>query len=261
MQGYYEANRDSMERPTAWFTRDGAVSAHFHESIELVYVLDGEFHALMDGESVMVRQGNMLVSGCYTVHTYDSAGAGVYIAKVPMNAVPGLRKRLTEGKFRAYSCADDERGTLRFLMEALVEKHMNEIAQQGLCQMLLGILIEEIGLETVKREPEGGALCRMLSYLEENFAVSVGVEGLAREFGMSRSYISHLIRAGVGMSLPQYVNVLRCRWVAKQLLATDRAILELALDAGYQNARTFYTAFRSIYGMTPREYVRSQRVG
>ena len=259
MIGYYEAHRDSMDTVYASPARDNRYPAHFHEGIELVYVIEGEFHALMDGNSVSLGPGEMLISGCYSVHTYDSVGSNAYIAIIPMNAVPVLKKRLTESRFRAYTCRDDARGTLFFLMRMLSEEKMGEVARKGVCQTILALLVEWVGLEETKREPEGGVLCRMLRFLDKHFSQSVGVEGLAREFGLSRSYISHLIRAGVGMSLPQYVNVLRCRWVATQLLCTDRAIVELALDAGYRNARTFYTAFHKIYGMTPREYTRMQR--
>ena len=259
MNGYYEASRDSMDSAFAWLAKDNCCPPHFHEGIELVYVLRGEFHALPDGNNVVLHPNDMLINGCYTVHTYDGIGSEAYIAIIPMNAVPALRKRLTEGRFRACVCSDDSYGTLRFLMRMLAEDDIGTLTKQGVCQTLLSLLIERVGMTPAKREPDGGILCRMLSYLEAHFMREVGVDGLSREFGLSRSYISHLIRAGTGMSLPQYVNSLRCRWIAEQLLRTNRAIVDLTLDAGYRNTRTFYTAFQSIYGMTPREYVRRQR--
>ena len=55
--------------------------------------------------------------------------------------------------------------------------------------------------------------------------------------------------------------MLRCRSVCEAMLSSDVPVVDLAINAGFNNAHTFYTAFKSYYHMTPREYARTQHGG
>ena len=66
---------------------------------------------------------------------------------------------------------------------------------------------------------------------------------------------SHLFKSTVGYSLPQYLNLLRCRSVCELMMTSDRPIVDLAVSAGFNNTHTFYSAFKAHYHMTPREYI------
>lgn len=99
-------------------------------------------------------------------------------------------------------------------------------------------------------------ICRILNYLNDNFSKRLTVEQVAASFGYSRSRFSHLFKTTVGYSLPQYLNMLRCRSICDVLLSTDTPIVELATEAGFNSTHTFYTAFKACYHMTPREYIR-----
>ena len=78
---------------------------------------------------------------------------------------------------------------------------------------------------------------------------------MAARFGYSRSRFSHLFKSTVGYSLPQYLNLLRCRSVCELMMTSDRPIVDLAVSAGFNNTHTFYSAFKAHYHMTPREYI------
>ena len=46
--------------------------------------------------------------------------------------------------------------------------------------------------------------------------------------------------------------------VRELLLRTDMTVTQIALESGFNNTHTFYTAFRSVFGQTPAEYLRAQ---
>lgn len=258
MQSYYESHRDSMRLPLTWYDRRNECLPHFHAGIELVYVLDGSFHATVNGHSLTIAAGEMLVNNCYSVHTYTCDECHSIVTVIPLGVVPSIQKLLTSNRFRNLKIQDDERHSLEFFMRALADNPKNEIMQKGISYSLLGYLSGRIPLDPVNSSDQADMICRILNYLNDNFTQRLTVEQVAAEFGYSRSRFSHLFKNTVGYSLPQYLNMLRCRSVCETMLSTDTPVVDLAIRAGFNNAHTFYTAFKAYYHMTPREYVRAQ---
>lgn len=261
MQSYYESDRDSMRLPLTWYDRVISCMPHFHAGIELVYVLEGNFSATINGQTLSVRSGELLVNNCYSVHTYEASDCYAIITVIPLAVVPSIQKLLTSNRFRAHTIQDDARRSLEFFMRTMADNPENEILQKGVSYSLLGYLAGRIPLDPVSSSDQADVICRILNYLNDNFSQRLTVEQVAAHFGYSRSRFSHLFKSTIGYSLPQYLNMLRCRSVSEQLLSTDTPVVDLAVCAGFNNAHTFYSAFKAYYHMTPREYVRMRKGG
>ena len=103
---------------------------------------------------------------------------------------------------------------------------------------------------------KSGVMSDVLRYLSENYTQPLNVESIATHFGYSRSRFSHIFKANIGVSIPRFVNILRCRDAVKALTETDLPVVDIAINAGFNNTHTFYVAFKELYGMTPGEYVK-----
>ena len=258
MQSYYESARDRIDQPHAWYSKDNGCEPHFHSGIELVYMLGGSTNAAINGENHIVRKGEMLITNCYFVHAYaPSADCDSIVAVIPLGAVPSIQKKLTANRFSKTVVSDDEKRSLEFLMRLFAEGPAQATFQKGVSYAILGLLFDRVPLEPVGPTDQADVICRILNYLNDNFSKRLTVEQVAASFGYSRSRFSHLFKTTVGCSLPQYLNMLRCRSICDVLLSTDTPIVELATEAGFNSTHTFYTAFKACYHMTPREYIRT----
>lgn len=256
----YEWQMDNMHLPQTWNSRNCLCLPHFHAGIELVYVSEGSFTGIINGKSLEVKANQMLINSCYAVHSYDSSDLRAIITVIPMSVVPLLKKRLTSSRFITNVIDDDADGTLSKFMLMLKTFSDNATMQSGLSLALLGYLIERVGLQEVEASDHSNLLCRILMYLNENFREPLTVETLSEQFGYSRSRFSHLFKANLGYSLPRYLNTLRIRYAAELLLSSDMTVTQIALESGFNNTHTFYTAFRSVFGMTPAEFLRSHNI-
>lgn len=254
----YEWQMDNMQLPQTWNSRNCRCMPHFHAGIELVYVSEGSFTGIINGKPLEVKANQMLINSCYAVHAYEASDLHATISVIPMNAVPTLKKKLTSSRFSANIVDDDADGTLSKFMLMLKTFSENKTMQQGLSLALLGYLIERVGLQDVDASDHSNLLCRILMYLNENFKDPLTVETLSEYFGYSRSRFSHLFKANLGYSLPRYLNTLRIRYAAELLLSTDMTVTQIALESGFNNTHTFYTAFRSVFEQTPAEFLREQ---
>nr|WP_295886215.1 helix-turn-helix domain-containing protein [uncultured Devosia sp.] len=81
------------------------------------------------------------------------------------------------------------------------------------------------------------------------------MQSIAEAIGMSPFYFSRLFTATHGMGPLAYLRRLRLEQAAADLLANPgKAIVEVALDAGFESQQTFTRAFRQAYGQPPGRF-------
>jgi len=67
-------------------------------------------------------------------------------------------------------------------------------------------------------------------------------------------YFHRLFTAVVGKSMIAYVRGRRIAYACKMLNETDRRVLDIALDCGFDSAQSFSRTFKAVTGMSPMEY-------
>jgi len=80
---------------------------------------------------------------------------------------------------------------------------------------------------------------------------------LATRLNCSVNHLSQAINAGFGMSFFDYVNQYRVKEAMTTLGSNDGsvpAILDIALQVGFNSTSTFYAAFKKSTGQTPAQY-------
>ncbi len=98
-----------------------------------------------------------------------------------------------------------------------------------------------------------------LRYLHANYAGPVSIAELADIEGYSTAHYSQWFKMRMGCTPSQYLQALRIK-KAKEILATTRyRVQDVALQVGYINGSSLNRAFRSVVGVTPKEYRRRSR--
>ena len=92
-------------------------------------------------------------------------------------------------------------------------------------------------------------------YLEEHYNdPEISSSLIARETGISRSHIMELIKKEYNSTCKQIINQIRITEAKRLLRTTDRRILEIALEVGFNDISTFNRCFKKAEGTTPRQY-------
>ena len=98
------------------------------------------------------------------------------------------------------------------------------------------------------------AISRTLLYIHSNYNKDINVEELAKVAGYSKSRFSHLFVAESGTTPIAYQNDIRLKLSCEMLIATEKSILEIAYDCGYNDPLYFSRIFKRRYHLTPTEY-------
>jgi AraC-like DNA-binding protein len=91
-------------------------------------------------------------------------------------------------------------------------------------------------------------------HLNERYADTLTLPGIAERFGFNPSYFSRVFHRQAGVTLVEYINGIRIRRSCVLLKRTSLGVLAIALSVGYNNLSHFNRYFRRIIGMSPREY-------
>ena len=83
------------------------------------------------------------------------------------------------------------------------------------------------------------ALERAILYIEHHLGEDIKVEDAAAAAGYSYYHFTRQFNALLGESVGSYIRKRRIAKAAKELLYTDRRILDIALDCGFESAESF----------------------
>ena len=99
------------------------------------------------------------------------------------------------------------------------------------------------------------ALAQSVSkYLLENTEERITVTDLSRRFGASPTMINTSFRGVYGMTPAAFLRAQKMHAAAELLRRSDRTVLDIAGQFGYDNASKFAKAFRDVIGVPPNSY-------
>ena len=255
MQQVYELSRDETPRVTAWHKDDNHFHAHFHSTIELVYVENGQLSVMQDGVTTLVSAGWLIVNSSYMVHSYATPESSrIIVCTVPLSAVPALRGQLSRSRF-AQSIVDvrSMKECKKILMMMADPANENStLFLNAMAEALLALLVERVGLTENTADDETDLIKRILIHLQEHAADPINVAQTAARFGYSAGRFSHIFNERIGCSFPRYVNNLRCHNAKRMLAESDISLIDAATACGFSSLRTFHRVYKAVTGETPR---------
>ncbi len=95
---------------------------------------------------------------------------------------------------------------------------------------------------------------KSLIYIRDHYMEGISVADVAKEIGYSVSYFGYIFKKNRGISANKYINELQLAKATELLLSTSLAVSDIAEKVGFGDANYFSTAFKSQYGMSPRQY-------
>ena len=261
----YEYMRDSKQAFNCWEAVNNKFWPHFHSSIELIYVTEGELKVTLNGQLYSVYKDNVLIVPSYYIHSYDTDEySKAYIAIIPQDSIPSYKTLLSRKTFINPLISNSTGKTeLLHLFECLCQYNTDNgdpitaSIRKGYSYALMGLLIQESGLTEVTNNRTISLAQEILIYLQENYLKPVNLKDTALHFGYSKSRFSHIFNEYFDCTLVDYINGLRSRHALKLLQESDTTVTEIGLSCGFDSTRTFYRAFSKTFGCTPGEYRKS----
>jgi len=93
----------------------------------------------------------------------------------------------------------------------------------------------------------------MIDWIEGKIKDEFSLDELANYMGYSPYYCSFKFHQATGVSIRRYI-LLRRLYLSTEDLASNRKVIDIAFDYGYSSQEAYSRAFKTVFGIAPREY-------
>lgn len=247
-------------------------NSHWHEELELLYVLHGASKHFIDGEIFITEPGQLLVTNCESVHRIESIEQSDSILERTDGVVLIIHNRFLKENFPEYqdfwftNDRPQARSEVRDIMMKFSEyaarkehKEHEHLNMRGLLLQLLFYLYQEgvvrrSDMGSIRRREQVQTLKEILQYVEEHYREPLVQAEVAKEFYFTPQYFARYFKQCTGITFTEHLTAYRISQARQELLHTDRRISDVARDNGFHDDRSFINAFKRIYGVTPLQY-------
>ena len=92
---------------------------------------------------------------------------------------------------------------------------------------------------------------RAIRYMEDHLREELTIRDIAQQAALSPFYFQKGFAMLCGMTVGDYIRQRRLSVAGLEILTTDRKIIDIALEAGYDSPDSFTRAFARFHGVTP----------
>lgn len=167
-------------------------------------------------------------------------------------------------KFPVYHPAAPEYGGIIAERMLTIVKSQNASSMEliGHLYLFMDCLVK---YSAYKKQMQGGKLSEFYAreavvFIEHNYDKDITVEDIAKKCQLDRSYFGKVFKKVVGQSPQEFLIRYRMAKAADALIIENDSIGDIGASVGYSNLLHFSRAFKSVYGVSPREYRQKNKI-
>ena len=247
------------------------IKTHFHQDIEILYVLEGSVQVKVCQEVFELKNNDVIVIGENKKHSYiskeDVLIGIIHINYRELNQYINLKNNY----FKCNSSIDKNKGyhELRELLNRIFKLYFDKNEEKAylnsLYFSLLHVLISNFSykndnlISDSSKFGEENRANEIIHYIHSNYQYQISLNDLADQLYLSTTYLSKYIKRKLGMNFVNYLNSLRLEHALSDMKTSEKSLTRIALDNGFPNTTAFSTAFKKEYDMTPSSWLKNHR--
>lgn len=237
-------------------------NAHWHEYIELHYVVRGQAAIRLEQEDVAAKEGDLVIVNSNVLHEGRCEGRGMEIMVVIFDM------EMFSGEFADKNIIfrpiiSDSFEVSRIMLHIYEEYQRREIGYRLVCKGELLTLIAYLarndalemlsGEDILKRRRKLERLNTVYQYIERHYTEAISNGELAELVHLSEGRFCHIFKESAGVPPLQYINEVRLNKAMNLLKKENFTATEAAEAVGFSDYNNFGRMFRRYFGCTPTE--------
>ncbi|NBI71183.1 AraC family transcriptional regulator [Clostridiaceae bacterium] len=95
---------------------------------------------------------------------------------------------------------------------------------------------------------------KVIDFIERNLEKEVSLDNISINIGYSKFHLNRMFTEYTGTTIYKYLQNRRLTVAAEKLVKTDKPIMQIAYEAGYDTQQSFSFAFKQVYLYPPKLY-------
>ena len=252
--------------------------AHWHNSFELIEVVEGKFYCNVDGSEFLINKGNICIINrgrLHHIYTEDHNAIKCRKKTIIFNPDYFIKDQNIYEKYILPLLEKDAFAHIQFNIKKGIGLDINALMKEIEAledEKPIGYELEEYSLiykvirylylayqsskQSIHTTYDANVQIQrnMTSFIHEHFNSKIGLEDIAEAGQVSKSTCIRLFHKYTGKSPIDFLNNYRLQMSAEKLVATSEQITEIAYACGFGQPSYFNRLFLKEYNMTPNQY-------
>ena len=252
--------------------------AHWHNSFELIEVVEGKFFCNVDGSEFLINKGNICIINrgrLHHIYTEDRNAFKCRKKTIIFNPDYFIKDQNIYEKYILPLLEKDAFAHIQFNIKKGIGLDINTLMKEIEAledEKPIGYELEEYSLiykvirylylayqsskQSIHTAYDANVQIQrnMTSFIHEHFGSKIGLEDIAEAGQVSKSTCIRLFHKYTGKSPIDFLNSYRLQMSAEKLVTTSEQITEIAYSCGFGQPSYFNRLFSKEYNMTPNQY-------
>ena len=270
MKAFHEV-RNYASDLMVWYSSYKNISfvAHWQKEVELVYIRSGEASFHVADHSFTAHEGDLVICESGQIHYSDSYNTSNHLDFLifDTNVIssrfhnPHFQNPLiTAAELNEYHLSEALQRIFKLVPEELDKKqpYYKDIVSAAIREFWFllkrNLPREEKAKDDSRRNRMLEEFQELLDYIDDHHAEDLTLEYAADMMHFSPSHFSKTFKKMMGMNYVTYVNMVRIEHAVGMLGTNQYRMIDIALECGFSNIRSFNRVFKEITGSTPTEF-------
>lgn len=252
----------TIEYTHATYTHDDTYPFHYHDWYELYFMQEGSCTYRIGKKKYRVNKGDWIFVPPNVLHKvfYNTSPHGrilIYFSRDYLSTQ--ILTRINDFKSNpVYKPKPEDSEFMHSIVSKLLREFSNpdefsaEMYKNFLFELFV-LFISKPSFAPSENEKDL-VIAHVMDYINCNYAESLSLELLADMNGISTGYLSRRFKAVTGLSVSEYVRMIRIRQAKLLLIKTNDSISEISDKCGFNDSNYFSYVFKEEEKVSPLKY-------
>ena len=253
MRGFNEATRDFPSYFHAEKYETIGYKLHQHRNIEIYCVIKGSAHVIINDREYNITAGQGVVINSMQIHSYQNSEGTIVSFLLIGTKFLQLFNALYPDRVLPESLYDvDANKPIFKLINDIAEKYDDFDAFEGMgySNLLIHHIVNAYGTESAKKGSKKFIFSEIVQYIYDHYNEDLSLTSLSEQFNYAPRSLGHLFNKYVQMDIRNFINSVRVEKVLEMKEYpenSNKTILDLAGECGFNSASSFYRAYKKNY--------------
>ncbi len=253
--------------------RLGFSGRHWHESMELLFVLSGSVDIIQEDRAFTLSAEDILLINSNELHELHAKDCVLIALQIHPSLFEAELPNFRELYFDCNSAVhknSQSYDAIRVLISHMIKANTNKqdnyhIMNKALAYQLMFLLLSQFRssnpeTKTLRSQKNMERVTQIAEIIDNSYRSEITLASLASQVHLSVPYLSRFFDKQLGTSFLMYLNGVRLSHAVNDLLSTDYSIEQIAENNGFSSAHSFVQTFKKNYDCLPSVYRRNHQL-